>query len=145
MDKILSFRKQAPELDFTLALEIEEACSSYKPLATAIANIEVFGWKFKATTQRRGWCSYSQQLITLPAWVLAYATEQKYEKQKGFFTYYLAHEVAHALTSPYKPAHGQEFMNKLKRICPPAFIHYELEYKPREAKAAGISYQNVEI
>jgi hypothetical protein len=89
------------------------------------------GWKFFVVDQRRGRCYYDKGTITIPLWVIQ-------SKKIGQKTWYISHEIAH-IHAP-RDGHGQMFMRALKRICPKEFQHYELEYKPRAAIAAGISY-----
>lgn len=75
----------------------------------------------------------SAQQLTVPIWVVS----------KGFdyLTYYVAHELAHGLSykDTKKMHHDQNFMYWFKKLCPVDFQHFELNYKPRNAKAAGIS------
>lgn len=87
-------------------------------------------WTFKVSRGRRGFCYWVSRSITIPTHALV-------SEQPGYAEYYLAHEMAHAKAGK-KAAHGPEFMDWLKRLCPPEFVHYELGYKPRNAKAAGI-------
>jgi len=57
-------------------------------------------------------------------------------------TYYLAHELAHAwayVKGGKVNLHGDDFYKEFKRLCPPKLWHYELQYKTRDAKRAGIS------
>src|SRR6266850_2469687 len=73
--------------------------------------------------------------VTVPFWV----------KEKGidYAVYYLAHELAHIAdwikNNKRKLDHGPLFMEQFKRICPERLWHYEIEYKPRNAQAAGIT------
>jgi len=97
------------------------------------------GWTFNVSKGSRGYCRYSSKTITIPKWALdlgAGSTNPEYS------TYYLCHEMAHAMlaSSRHKiQPHGPEFMEQLKAICPIHLIHYEVEYKCRNAAAAGIS------
>lgn len=88
------------------------------------------GWFFAVTDTNRGWCNYTNKTITIPLWAWNSA-------RPGYSTYYLAHEIAHAI-GPHKN-HGAEFMRAFKHICPKELQHWELEYKPANAKAAGIA------
>lgn len=66
-----------------------------------------------------------------------------------YLTYYIAHEFAHAwvyssslagdIEWPGVNYHGPEFMKRFKLLCPSEYWHYELSYKPKLAKAAGIT------
>lgn len=88
------------------------------------------GWAFKVSRGRRGFCYWVSRSLTIPKHALL-------SERPGYAEYYLAHEMAHAKAGK-KAAHGPDFMDWLKHLCPPEFIHYELNYKPRNAKAAGI-------
>lgn len=90
------------------------------------------GWKFYVVNQRRGRCYYASKVITIPAWVFRRPIDYK--------EWYLSHEMAHALDKENgtKSDHGPLFMYFLKCICPEDCVHYEIEYKPRNAVAAGI-------
>jgi len=85
-------------------------------------------YTFYAVNQHKGRCSYRRKLILIPTWVW------RNEKE---LTWYVAHEIAHIFA--YDDNHGPKFMEQLKRICPSDVIHYELNYKPRNASSAGIS------
>ena len=51
-------------------------------------------------------------------------------------TYYIANELAHIGWPGNK--HDAPFMKRFKSICPEDLWHLELNYKPRNAAAAGI-------
>lgn len=87
-------------------------------------------WTFFLVAQRRGRCYYGERKITIPQWA--------YKKGGEYRTYYIAHEMAHAYDKA-RSGHGMEFMVCFKRICPPELWHHELDYKPRNATAAGIT------
>jgi predicted metal-dependent hydrolase len=89
------------------------------------------GWRFFVVTQTRGRCYYDYKVITIPLWVLE-------SPAKGKLVWYISHELAHTYTQGDK--HGQRFMTQLKAICPEEFQHWEIEYKPRNAIAAGINF-----
>ncbi|WCD44309.1 hypothetical protein Tiera_053 [Polaromonas phage Tiera] len=89
-------------------------------------------WGFYVTDSARGYCYYAEREITVPLWVIEKGVQ-------GQITQYFAHEMAHAFTSRMHQPHGSEFMANLIKICPAEFLHYEVNYKPRNAKAAGIS------
>lgn len=88
------------------------------------------GWVFKVSKGRSGYCYCTRKVITIPVHALL-------SPRHGYDEYYLAHEIAHAKAGK-AAAHGPEFMDWLKYLCEPEFLHYELGYKPRNAKAAGI-------
>jgi hypothetical protein len=121
---------------------------------TSILNISVFdsgalvliskyleltkqGWQILAVDQQRGRCYYRDKVITVPIWALK-------SSNKGYWIYYLSHEIAHAYCG-YDAGHGLQFQAKLKEICPEEYWHYELDYKPAFAAAAGISRKEVEL
>lgn len=90
------------------------------------------GWRFRVSKGRRGYCYYRTKTITIPKHAL------RLSRGAGYDEYYLAHEMAHAKAGK-AAAHGPAFMACLQSLCPPAYVHYELGYKPRNAKAAGIA------
>jgi hypothetical protein len=95
------------------------------------------GWQVFAVDQQRGRCYYSDKVITVPVWALQ-------SDKKGYWIYYLSHEIAHAYCG-YGAGHGLQFQEKLKEICPEEYLHYELDYKPAFAAAAGISRKEIEL
>jgi hypothetical protein len=95
------------------------------------------GWKYYAVSQQRGRCYYRPKVITIPQWVI----EQKDITKK---IWYISHEISHA-SAGWRAAHGPEFMETLKQICPENSIHHELGYKPRNAAAAGIGFKLLEL
>lgn len=103
----------------------------------AMSDLMDTGFSFYAVDQRRGICYYNDRVITIPMFVL------KHPDRKNYVNWYVSHECAHAFNfihSMGKPdGHGPAFMAELKKICPPASLHFETGYKPRNAKAAGIS------
>lgn len=88
------------------------------------------GWRFYAVSQQRSYCQERYKLIAVGDWAIL-------SNRPGFKCYVVAHEMAHAFAG-CKHQHNHVFMEWLKRICPAEFVHYELEYKPRNARAAGI-------
>jgi predicted metal-dependent hydrolase len=78
--------------------------------------------------QRRGKCNNSFHYITIPLWAV--------ERSKKFLEYYIAHELSHVFSGSHN--HGDEFMKTFRRICPLESQRFELGYKPRAAKRAGI-------
>lgn len=83
----------------------------------------------------RGRARYRTGIITVPKWILLAGPTKP-----GYVVYYTAHELAHLFAKKYNNhrGHGPAFMAWLKRICPKDYLHYELDYKPRHAFAAGI-------
>ncbi len=90
------------------------------------------GWTFYIVSQRRGRCYPKHKVITIPLWVFG-------REDKEYAVYYIAHELAHMGWGDNEASHGIEFMQRFKLICPEHLQHYELLYKPRNAKAAGIT------
>lgn len=93
------------------------------------------GWTFNVSKGGRGYCRYNIKTITIPKWALD-------NPEPEYSTYYLMHECAHAMLASIRhkiQPHGPEFMAQLIAICPAHLIHYETEYKSRNAAAAGIS------
>lgn len=93
------------------------------------------GWRFYGVRQTRGQCYGKSKVITIPEWVLSRAIDYK--------EWYVCHEMAHAFNYidnnyKYMNGHDERFMEMLIAICPSDCVHYELEYKPRNAAAAGI-------
>ena len=96
------------------------------------------GWRFYVVDQSRGRCYYGAKTITIPAWLFRLPTHHRaFTDQLGYKIWYLAHELSHAYTA--SDNHGPLFMARLIDTCPPEYTHYELGYKPRAAKAAGIT------
>lgn len=112
---------------------VEEGITSQLPemlpqLAdTPPPNVEMF-----CVRQRKGRAYYRARRVTVPLWAFTRP------KGEGYGLYYLAHELAHIAAGP-AANHGPEFMRHFKRLCPPEYQHFELGYKPKSAKAAGIS------
>jgi hypothetical protein len=107
---------------------IENADFEIKPIAIYCVN------------QKCGWYHHRKKYITVPSWII------NRPMGNGFLKYYVAHELAHAVTYAQYPeygtlctGHGPLFMENFKKICPKEFQHFELGYKPRNAKAAGIT------
>ncbi len=99
-----------------------------------------------AVDQRRGRYKSHKRWITIPKWALVAG------KGPGYDFYYIAHELAHAIVDQMTSKltyggmmymdltpHGSEFMKAFKKVCPEKYWHYELGYKPRNARMAGIS------
>jgi hypothetical protein len=104
------------------------------------------GWRFYVCDQQSGWCiGGGHKMIIIPLWLIdinhKHYTSQKVANKPGYKTYYIAHEMAHAFAGVAEQ-HGPRFMEWLKKICPSELIHYELEYKPRNAKSAGIGVKS---
>jgi hypothetical protein len=125
------------------------------PLRESIAYLTEIGLlKIYVVNQDRGrFYSTEPMIITLPIWVMS-----ENDRETGKFTWYVAHEMSHALNwlnrhHPHREFdhHGPNFMACLKMLCPSWCIEHELGYKPRNAAAAGIgqhgnpAYRNIII
>lgn len=97
------------------------------------------GWELYVTKSNRGQARSNSQTCTVPLW----ATVKDFAGKVApdFELYYAAHEAAHAWNyhNGDRPDHGPKFYKEFKRLCPANLWHYELSYKKRNAKAAGIS------
>lgn len=90
----------------------------------------------------RGRCYYTKPCFTIPLWAVRKSARAQsiHQFDPLYFLYYACHEMAHSLTPRVRgQAHGKEFMKNFRKLCPPEIQHYELQYKPRNAAAAGIS------
>lgn len=92
-------------------------------------------------SSKRGWCKYPSDNSAPCAIVIPlFAVDRGWD----YLNYYIAHELAHAWIfseeglSNGVDYHGPKFMEKFKMLCHEEFWHYELAYKPKLAKAAGI-------
>lgn len=79
------------------------------------------GWTLEGRRIRQGYCHHLHKLIVIPNWVLQ-------DSRAGYLEWYLSHELAHA-RSKKDETHGRAFLQQLKRICPPEFLHFEEAYK----------------
>ena len=87
--------------------------------------------------QKQGVCFYDRGYFTIPLWA--------YKRGQDYFIYYVSHELAHwatRLVCPQHTGHSKYYYNYFKKICPIELMVYELDYKPKNAKDAGISYSN---
>lgn len=78
--------------------------------------------------------------------VSSYDAEMNPKFRPGFDQWYIAHELAHLLQrqfNKHSTQHDKYFYQAFKLLCPAEYQHYELEYKPRNAKAAGVSLVGV--
>lgn len=103
--------------------------SIHTPLVSTYYKLKAEGWDINITDTNNGRCHYATKELTVPLWA--------WMRGVDYAAYYLAHEMAHA-TAGHEAKHGPQFMAEFKRICPRNSWHYELEYKPRLADAAGI-------
>jgi len=90
------------------------------------------GFSIWSTDTKRGRCSYRSGTLTVPIWVL--------DKGMDYTLWYACHEISHVLAPATRgDQHGAKFMAALISICPKDSLHFELNYKPRLAAAAGIT------
>jgi hypothetical protein len=88
-----------------------------------------------AVDQRRGRAYYKKRMVTIPLWIF------ERPRGEGYVIWYMAHELAHIAdydAGNKNGNHGPGFMAQLKKLCPVQYQHFELNYKPRNAAAAGI-------
>jgi len=99
------------------------------------------GYTFYAVDHMKGRCYHEEKIITVPTicWTEDFFWCGKHRLMGGMnlVRYYVIHEVTHALVG-HRAKHGPEFMAKFQEICPVYLQHFELLYKPRNAKVAGI-------
>ncbi len=136
------------DLDITAAAEQEfkpymiskdNLANLFKDVPESVKNYartlrDQHGWKFYPANQDRGRCYYSGKVITIPVWAIV---RDMSGTHPGYKTWYISHEMAHAYDAS-RSNHGDPFMQLLKEICPPEFVHWELGYKPRNAARNGI-------
>lgn len=96
------------------------------------------GWDIYAVDQSCGTTYYDHDVMTIPTWI--------WNKSKGKQVWYIAHELAHAWAhiKHNHGNHGDPFMEELKKICPEEYQYHEFDYKPSNAKAAGLSKKGME-
>ena len=118
-------------INLGLQLDLAETLESLpSSLSFHIKALNSIGWQFLAVNAKRGYCSYKEKVITIPAHAFSH-------RDKQYLTYYIAHEVAHAVT---RQPHNEKFARFLKPLLTAEQYKYELAYKPRAAKAAGMAY-----
>lgn len=116
-------------------LEVEFSLHDFPVLSTRWAELKQAGWNLYVVAQRRGVCNWIKKYITLPLWAI------ESPLGKGYWIYYLAHELAH--TDTYRePGHGPLFMKRFKELCPIEYQHYELGYQRVGAEVAGITHEH---
>jgi hypothetical protein len=112
-----------------------------KELRERLANLNIQipdDYEIYVTDTAKGWHNRKNQTITVPLWAYnALGENKQHQNDPEYVIYYACHEIAHALAP--LDAHGPKFMKAFMEICPNHLHHYELNYKPRNAKAAGIS------
>jgi hypothetical protein len=98
-------------------------------------DLQEIGFSFYVVDQVRGRCYGSEGVITIPKWAIL--TEKT---KPGYIDWYVSHEMAHAFcyVNGICDIHGPNFMKMLMSICPVSSVHYELEYKTKNAIMCGI-------
>ena len=101
------------------------------------------GWDIYVTHSNKGYARSNSKTCTVPVWAYTMAAAEKniHKDDPRYALYYLAHELAHAwayVNGGNIRLHGPAFYTEFKRLCPPQLWHYELGYKSRDAKRAGI-------
>lgn len=114
---------------------------SVDSLVSALLNKSGFNVTVRAyvVDQRGGFAYYKDKVITVPLWA--------YKRGKGYFTYYVAHELSHLIALPlgrefngdyykgYFPvSHGEHFYTAFFLVCPKSYQHYEKRYRPKNYK-----------
>lgn len=128
MSKLHALKKVSLNSTWDMIERLE--ARNFEPLASALATVEAKGYRIAVQDTTRGKTKYRAKTVSVPLWAMRH-------KNPDYCLYYLAHELAHVIA--YGHGHDLVFMQALMRICPPELVHYELEYKPTMAKAAGIS------
>ena len=132
----MTYQSKKPALiDSTKTLELIEFIESieFSAFRNTFNELDKSNWRFYPVKQSRGRCYYLNKTITIPVFA--------WSKGIDYLTYYIAHEMAHAIAGSLAK-HGQQFMQVFKNICPKEYQHYELGYKPRNATAAGITAED---
>lgn len=133
--------KRRPSLDFGLRLIAERLLINVG--LEFPADLKIY-----AVVQRCGTYYAGARIITIPLWAIVAGAEPVTRPDgrggPGYVEWYISHELAHAF-APAGSKHGPVFMNWLKKICPAASIHFELNYKPRNAASAGITQRDRQL
>lgn len=122
---------------------IDEVLSGQLQSRVITADIPVPpGVTIYVTDSSNGRYRRSIKTVTVPVWAYNH-THKKTDYDAEYAIYYVAHELAHAWVHAEEEdddsPHGARFYKWFKKLCPPHLWHYEIEYKPRDAKRAGIS------
>lgn len=133
------------ELNERVATEAKRLIALYEANTRSLGRIPVKindrPLDFYAVDQNAGRAYYNRKgrrIVTIPVSVMKLNDSGA---KPGYFTNYVAHELAHHyhhISGHHGSSHGLEFMHWMKQLCPKEYLHYELEYKPRFARAAGI-------
>lgn len=125
-------KKLQPRLNQVVSSLIESATLP-KATKKRLKSVHIF-----PVDQDGGRAYYLNNTVTIPKWAFEY-------RRKNFLKHYAAHELAHILAyekygNGIAP-HGSEFYSCLKKLTTDT-LHFELDYKPKNAAAAGIKNNN---
>lgn len=127
---------------------IPEACDSH--MLSYYHELRSMGHRFYVVEARCGRFYGGDRVITIPLWiwdermdtviVRAIGKAPTTILRKAYRHWYISHEMAHAydFIERGETDHGYHFMEQLKAICPSDAVHFELDYKPKNAMNAGI-------
>ena len=123
-------RKQCKEHQAELDKIINKLLSNAK-ISHSLKN-KVNNYRFFVCDVVQGWTHNNNLTSTIPLWAK--------EKSQDYFIYYIAHELSHVVNFCNKTNdhHGKKFYEFFKLICPVDYQHFELGYKPQNAKKFGI-------
>jgi len=95
------------------------------------------GIKAFVVKQRKGHSIYHpDNIFSVPLWA--------YFRSREYFTYYVAHELAHIIShkhNDYTPGHKEPFYKYFKMICPKEYWHYETKY----IKSSGQYFKEIYV
>ena len=121
---------------------IDEVLSGQLQSRVSVLNMPVPpGVTIYVTDSHCGRYRVNAQTVTVPVWAYN-ATPAKTHGDPNYAIYYVAHELAHAWADHDgndPNDHNDDFYEWFKKLCPPELWHYELEYKTRGARRAGIT------
>ena len=92
------------------------------------------GWDIYVTDSNKGYARSDSQTCTVPLWSYRH-------NDPNHAIYYISHELSHAwvyVNGGNVQLHSRDFYKEFKRLCPPQLWHFELGYKIRDARRAGI-------
>lgn len=92
------------------------------------------GVTIRVRNTRKGYGYPATREVTIPVWVMRGHGKAA---RPGYTKYYIAHELAHVHSGDI--GHGVDFYESFTKLCPKSYHRFELQYKPRSAKSAGIT------
>jgi len=117
-------RKQVKELNPEI-LKVSNRIINRTEINPALKCTVKTGYRLFVTDTVCGRTTYEKGWITVPKWA--------YDRGKDYFTYYVAHELAHAFAYERYGnvvTHGKEFYDFFNILCPKVHQHFEFDYKP---------------